>query len=154
MKKYVIFAAVISIVLSGCKTAGVNRIAQDDTAMYAMVYDYDNNVVSNVHIYVNDTYAGESDVQGRFVLKLPEKSDYMITLKKAGYETVERQIHFDPFLVLYFKMGNGEQFLYLAEESLDSGDTESAMGFVDRTLALESSRPDALFLKAIILYRQ
>ncbi len=28
------------------------------------------------------------------------------------------------------------------------------MGFVDRTLALESSRPDALFLKAIILYRQ
>jgi hypothetical protein len=141
----------LSFVLVGCKSN--NLKAASKTEMYVMVYDYDNTGIQGVSVSINGKKQGETDVRGRFLLVLKEKKTYTIKVEKNGYEERERDFSFDPLYVLYFQIGTAPQFLQLAEDNADKGFYENALGFIDRALALEPARIDALFLKAIIYYK-
>jgi hypothetical protein len=152
MKKTPAVFLLAVLFLAGCASTGrhVQRIDKPD-AMYAMMYDYDNNPVQEVQIYVNGTYAGESDVQGRFLFSGTPGTDLSVRLVKPSYEPVSVSIHFDPLKMAYFKMGNAEQFRKLSEDNLSVHEYSKALDFCQRAEHLESRRQDILYLKAVIL---
>jgi tetratricopeptide (TPR) repeat protein len=137
-------------VCTGC--ASDTGIA-DNTGMYMMLYDYGNSAVQGAVLTVDGKKAGESDVEGHFMLLLPHKGRYELTVEKPGYELLHDTIWYDPARVLYLKLGNSGQFLDLAEQSLDTGSYDEALSYIGRSLALDPARQDALFLKSIILYK-
>lgn len=138
--------------LTACATTGrtVKRIDKEDS-MYSMIYDYDNNPVQEVRVYLNGKYAGESDVQGRFLIGGNPGTDFTINLEKPSYEPLSADIHFDPLKVAYFKMGNAEQFRKLAEDNLSVHEYDKALDYCLRAEKLESKRQDILYLKAVVL---
>jgi hypothetical protein len=152
MKKIFFVILLLVLVLTGCTTTGkaVKRIDKED-AMYSMIYDYDNNPVQDVKIYLNGKYAGDSDVQGRFLMPGTPGTDFTVSLEKPSYEPLSASIHFDPLKVAYFKMGNAEQFRKLAEDTLSVHEYKAALDYCLRAEKLENKRQDILYLKAVIL---
>jgi hypothetical protein len=152
MKKAVCIFLMLLFLLAGCASTGkkVERIDKKDT-MYSMIYDYDNNPVQEVKIYINGKYAGESDVQGRFLVSGSPGKDIIVKLEKSSYEALSAEIHFDPLKVAYFKMGNCEQFRKLSENSLFVHENNEALEYCLRAEKLESTRQDIQYLKAVIL---
>lgn len=134
-----------------CKTSdGIERFDKG-TMMFAMIYDYDNSGVSAVDIYINDEYLGTSDFQGRYIIEKGKEPNFKLKFEKNGYEAIDIDVFFDPFSVLYIKMGTSNQFLQLAEDELDAYLYTNALDYVNRSLALAPERIDAIYLKAIIL---
>jgi tetratricopeptide (TPR) repeat protein len=153
MNKNVLFVTCTFFLLCliGCKSTAIGKANRTD--MYVMVYDYENTGIQGVALYINGKKQGETDVRGRFLLDLKEKTPYTIKVVKNGYEEQEREFLYDPLYVLYFQIGNAPQFLQLAEDEVDKGFYENALGFLERSLSLEPARIDALYLKAIIYYK-
>ncbi|MDR1429430.1 MAG: tetratricopeptide repeat protein [Spirochaetaceae bacterium] len=151
MKRLVYGAVLLFLMVSGCKSNPFYRAGRD--FMYVMVYDYENIGIQGVSVYIDHKLQGETDVQGRYLLDLKKKKEHTITLQKRGYEKAETAFIFDPFLVLYFKMGNAPQFLHLAEGELENASYDGALDWIRRSLDLEPGRAEALYLKAIVYYR-
>lgn len=139
-------------VLSGCATKALMDKGKS-SEMVLMVYDYENNGLQNVSVYIDDEFAGKTDINGRYLLNLPENKQYKLALEKNEYEGAGGAFLYDPFYVLYFQMGNSEQLLGLAERAMDEGGYEEAIGYLERTLAVDSRRMDALFLLAAANYK-
>ncbi len=152
MKKVYSICLAVCLLFSGCATKRVIDESKRNE-MYVMVYDYENKGLQNVRICIDDTEIGRTDIYGRYVLALTEGESYAIRIEKKEYETIEREFLFDPMYVLYFQIGNAAQFLRLAENAMDEGEYEGALGFLDRSIELDSMRIDAMYLKAIAYYR-
>ena len=140
--------------VSGQTSSSQQRFRKDDF-MYVMVYDYENNGVRDVKVFVNGDYEGSTNLQGRFMLpyKRSYKSGFDISLKKDGYEEIIQSVYFDPVQALYFKIGNAEQYLAIGKSFIDNGDCASALEYLDRSLSLDPSWNDTMFLKAVALNR-
>jgi tetratricopeptide (TPR) repeat protein len=132
---------------------GMRRIS-DEGLMYAMIYDFDNTPVSAVTVYLNGRRVVESDIQGRFILDNMRIGEYNIRLVKRDYETIEERFYYDPLNVLYFKMINTQQLVTLAETAIDNREFTAAEHLLKRALVITPDRPDILFLKSIVLFRQ
>ena len=147
-----LFLIVVSLVFFACKTVQVKETHEAGGLMYGMIYDYDNITVKDVEIFVDGKNVGSSDIQGRFVLKSEKSCAHDIELRKSGYETIRQGFRFDSMDVLYFRMINAAQLLFLAEEALDEGLHDAALRCLARALALDPQRPDVLFLNAVVCY--
>ena len=89
--------------------------------MYVMIYDYYNNGVKNVSIYLDDKIIGRTDVYGRFSFPIKnDNSKHTLSLQKDNYEKITDTIFYTRNEVLYYKMG--ESFFYFeeAEKQFDS----------------------------------
>lgn len=150
MRKNILFVFVHAILLIICVSCATNR-ADKDSAMYSMIYDYENNGVQGASFYIDGKLFGESDVHGRFMLALKEKKEYTAEIKKNGFKTETVKFIYEPSMVLYVKMGNASQFTALAENSLDMRRYEEALSFTDYALKLDSEKADTLYIRAIIL---
>jgi tetratricopeptide (TPR) repeat protein len=137
-----------------CKTSAVKRASGDSGLMYAMVYDYENIPVTGALVFIDGKNYTETDINGRFIMNFNKPGNYHLRITKQGYETVEQEFKFDPMNVLYLKLINLPQLLALAENALDRNNFPEAEGFITRALSLDQSRPDALFLKGIMLFLQ
>ena len=141
----------VLVLLFSCKSTGIKGI-DEDGVMHAMIYDYDNNGVRGVSVYIDGSYAGESDVRGRFMFKLYDAKEHELVLKKEGWEQVSDRIVFDTMLVLYYKMGNAAQLVNQAEDALDAGTMDEALMLLDRALRLGGG-DDARYLKSVVLFK-
>ena len=139
------------VLLFSCKSTGIKGI-NEDGVMHAMIYDYDNNGVRGVSVYIDGSYMGESDVRGRFMFKLHDAKEHELVLQKDGWERVSDTIVFDTMLVLYYKMGNAAQLINLAEDALDAGSIQEALMLLDRALGLGGG-DDARYLKSVVLFK-
>lgn len=139
------------VLLFSCKSTGIKGI-DEDGVMHAMIYDYDNNGVRGVSVYIDGSYMGESDVRGRFMFKLHDAKEHELVLQKDGWERVSDTIVFDTMLVLYYKMGNAAQLINLAEDALDAGSIQEALMLLDRALGLGGG-DDARYLKSVVLFK-
>jgi tetratricopeptide (TPR) repeat protein len=124
------------------------------TEMVIMVYDYENNGLQGVSVYIDEELIGKTDVNGRYLLSLKEGNEYSIRIQKNGYERFDRSFVYDPFYVLYFQTGNAFQLLRLAEKAMDEGSYDEAVDLSDKSIDLDEQRIDALFLKAAAEYRR
>ncbi|HKM21403.1 MAG TPA: hypothetical protein VJZ01_05115 [Lachnospiraceae bacterium] len=152
MKKVCSIVLFVCLFCFGCAT---KQIIGDSTRidMYVMIYDYENNGLQNVSVYINNELVGRTDIYGRYLLALKEGKDYTIRIKKNDYEVMEKEFTFDPMYVMYFQIGNAAQILHLAEEAMDDASYEDVLVLVDRVLKLDNSRIDALYLKSIAYYK-
>jgi len=141
----------VLVLLFSCKSTGIKGI-DEDGVMHAMIYDYDNNGVRGVSVYIDGSYMGESDVRGRFMFKLHDAKEHELVLQKDGWEQVSDTIVFDTMLVLYYKMGNAAQLINLAEDALDAGTMDEALMLLDRALGLGGG-DDARYLKSVVLFK-
>lgn len=141
----------VLVLLFSCKSTGIKGI-DEDGVMHAMIYDYDNNGVRGVSVYIDGSYMGESDVRGRFMFKLHDAKEHELVLQKDGWERVSDTIVFDTMLVLYYKMGNATQLINLAEDALDAGTMDEALMLLDRALGLGGG-DDARYLKSVVLFK-
>ena len=141
----------VLVLLFSCKSTGIKGI-DEDGVMHAMIYDYDNNGVRGVSVYIDGSYMGESDVRGRFMFKLHDAKEHELVLQKDGWEQVSDTIVFDTMLVLYYKMGNATQLINLAEDALDAGTMDEALMLLDRALGLGGG-DDARYLKSVVLFK-
>lgn len=141
----------VLVLLFSCKSTGIKGI-DEDGVMHAMIYDYDNNGVRGVSVYIDGSYMGESDVRGRFMFKLHDAKEHELVLQKDGWERVSDTIVFDTMLVLYYKMGNAAQLINLAEDALDAGTMDEALMLLDRALGLGGG-DDARYLKSVVLFK-
>ena len=141
----------VLVLLFSCKSTGIKGI-DEDGVMHAMIYDYDNNGVRGVSVYIDGSYMGESDVRGRFMFKLHDMKEHELVLQKDGWERVSDTIVFDTMLVLYYKMGNATQLINLAEDALDAGTMDEALMLLDRALGLGGG-DDARYLKSVVLFK-
>jgi hypothetical protein len=135
-----------------CKTAGVNRAGMESGIMYAMVYDYGNTPVSGAEVFIDGRRYTESDINGRFFLRINRPGKYAIRVEKAGYEEVNQEFTFDPMTVLYIRLINATQLLELAEGAIDQNNYAYADSLIGRALLIDGSRPDVLFLQSVNLF--
>ncbi|ULQ59037.1 tetratricopeptide repeat protein [Brucepastera parasyntrophica] len=152
MKRLCISILIILFLLSGCVTKEIID-ESNRTDMYVMVYDYENNGLQNVSVYIDDELIGKTDIHGRYLLALVRNQIYKIRLQKNEFEMVEKEFVYDPLFVLYFQIANSVQLLKLAENAMDEGGYEEAIGYLDRSIKLDPKRIDAFYLKAIALYK-
>jgi|GEM_PF-1017226 len=153
MKKILCCFCMCTALFFSCKTTSTPKHIEKDACMFIMIYDYANNGVNDVILYKDGKAIGMSDIRGRYIIDKDAKTDFQLRFEKKGYEDVQVDVHFDPFSVLYVKMGTAAQFLRLAEEHADSYMYESALDYVERALGIEHERNDILYFKAVILYK-
>lgn len=138
-----------SLLFFSCKS-----IPNGDTEfMYVMIYDYENNVIKEVELFINNKKIGESDINGRFMIPVKGKdSKSVLTLSKINYETINDEIQLVEGYVLYYKMGDSNYYFEKAESLLDEDKLESALISIDKALLI-NEKDEYYFLKSIILYR-
>ena len=154
MKKYIyILCCFYSLLFLACRTTDSSKRWGKDVCMFIMIYDYENNAVNGVSVYKNNMLLGDSDIRGRYIIDKDRQTDFQLRFEKKGYETVYADVHFDPFAVLYIKMGTPGQFLHLAEEQTDAGLYKSALDYINTALKIETERNDILYFKAVVLYK-
>jgi len=118
--------------------------------MYVMIYDYYNNGVKNVSIYLDDKIIGRTDVYGRFSFPIKnDNSKHTLSLQKDNYEKITDTIFYTRNEVLYYKMG--ESFFYFeeAEKQFDSKNYDYALKNIKKALTIEK-RKDYEYMKNLI----
>ena len=142
------------LLLISCQTGKPVKRLSEDSLMYAMIYDQTGSPVSGVTVYLNDRKTADSDIQGRFMLESMKKDQYKIRLVKQGFEKLEDEFQYIPMQVLYLKMVNSAGLIELAENAMNTNDLVSAENYLNRALAVDPNRFDAIFLKSIVYYLQ
>lgn len=151
MKKVItVFPLLIFIcVFISCASGSVSR-EKPNSVMYGMIYDYENNPVKSVAITIDDEDRYESDVMGHFIINRYKPGEHAIRMEKYGYEPVEDVFEYDPMSILYYRMVTATQLVKEAEHAVDKYNYDKAIECLDRALALEQFRYDALYLKATV----
>lgn len=153
MKKRIYFFCLCAALFCSCTTVDKARRFEKDVCMFVMIYDYANNGVNDVSVYKDEKEVGVSDIRGRYIIDKGIKPEFNLRFTKKGYEDVGIDVRFDPFTVLYIKMGTAAQFLHLAEEQADAYRYEQALEYIERALRIDAERCDVLYFKAVVLYK-
>lgn len=145
MKKILIFALVLLAFVS-CKTVG----QKDSQCTYIMVYDFENNTVKNVQIYIDGESIGFTDVYGRCTVEgFQNGNNHEVMLVKEDYEKIIVNTTLDDQKVLYIKMGSSIYYANLAESYLDKGMDSEALNAINKALSIKT-REDYLYLQKVI----
>lgn len=145
MKKILIFALVLLAFVS-CKTVG----QKDSQCTYIMVYDFENNTVKNVQIYIDGESIGFTDVYGRCTVEgFQNGNNHEVMLVKEDYEKIIVNTTLDDQKVLYIKMGSSFYYANLAESYLDNGMDSEALNAINKALSIKT-REDYLYLQKVI----
>lgn len=149
MKKQTSILATL-VLLLGCLLSCKTLPQDNQSIVYFMVYDYENNAVKDVSIAIDNVNVGRTDVYGRFVTQLPiDCSNHQISIFKEGYETITLTETTENQMVFYFKIGTANYYAELAEQLLDQGKYESARESIDKALKI-TERKDYLYLQKVI----
>lgn len=148
MKKILMITLVLLTFFS-CKTVA----PKESPCTYIMVYDFENNTVKNVQIYIDGENVGSTDVYGRCTVEgFQNEKNHEVILIKEDYEKIIVNTTLDDQKVLYIKMGNSFYYATLAENYLDKGMGDEALIAINKALSIKT-REDYLFLQKIIKER-
>lgn len=152
MKRFILKAFFILMLLSimtSCKSSP--KIESD--YMYLMIYDYENNGIKDVSIFLDEKLLGQSDINGRFFIPIvKETENHTIKLQKKGYETITQKIKISANIVLYYKMASSSYYFSEAEKLFDQNDIDGAIKLIDKAIDIEG-KDEFLFFKSIILVK-
>ena len=143
--RYFVLFAMFFMVFSCKSTKGILS-----NSVFIMIYDYNNSPVSNVEVFLDDDRIGKSDVNGRFVFDINDREEHKIRLEKKDHEAISDLFVYEDSLLLYYKMGSSNQYLNMAEDCIDKKSYEEALAKVTKSLQINPTREDSMFLEAII----
>ena len=142
---YFVLSAMVFMVFSCKSTKGIQS-----NSVFIMIYDYNNSPVSNVEIFLDEHRIGKSDVNGRFVFDINDRKEHKIRLEEKDHEVISDLFVYEDSLLLYYKMGSSNQYLNMAEDCIDKKSYEEALAKVTKSLQINPTREDSMFLEAII----
>jgi hypothetical protein len=149
LNRYVPVMAIAIFLFAGCAS-----LKQTQPVLNGMIYDFENEPVTQVQLSVKNGPKTTSDIYGHFrIPDLLDKTTYEITFTKKGYETRIVQLeYFDVSQILYVQLYSAEQLLSLAEKSVSSRDYAAASGFLDRAEAAGGSPVAVGYMRAVVSY--
>ncbi len=147
MKKSLYILVISLLFITGCKsTKQVLPVVQ------GMIYDGDNEAVSDVEIYLNNRKNAISDIYGHFTLAgLDEGKQYELKAKKKGYE--EKYFSFsytNPSQVIYLRMYSSRELINLAESMVEQKKYNDAETYLIRAEQAGGSYLSVNYLRAVI----
>ena len=145
---FLLLSTAVILSLFSCATSPEKKI----DSVYVMVYDFDNNEVMNVSIFIDGKVVGKTDIYGRLMFPCVKEKLSVIKAEKEGYEKLENTTVLKAALVLYFKMGSSNYYATEAEKLLDENNLVDALKMIDKALEIQE-RKDYQYLKDVILRR-
>lgn len=151
MKKITICSLAFLMLLAGCASTNTEK-----TFVQGMIYNSDNEAVSDAEIYLDDEEITVSDIYGHFTLdQLTLNKDYVLTAKKKGYEDSNLTFRFlNASQVIYLKMYSAGELLAEAEKKASEREYGEALHFIERAECTNASKMSTDYLKAIIYFQR
>ena len=172
MNKY--FTIILTIILfTACQSAPEDYSNFEKAHLQGIIYDIDNQPVSQVSIYLVQITPFEddkeenaenkkegpierrqvSDIRGRFLFADLPKGEYKIEYSKEKYEKVQTKIVFErKTQILYAKIISFNQLIQLSQNALENRKKDIALEYINRAEVLDASSPLLQYLKAVYLY--
>lgn len=149
MKKLMFFIVLVIITITGCRST--KTIVP---SVHGMIYDGNNEAVSDVEIYINDKKNSTSDIYGHFSLSDLEKDvDYNLKASKEGYEDVYISFSYsNPSQVIYLRIHSVTELLYMAENLVEQRKITEAKDVLNRAEKANGSYLSINYLRAVIDY--
>lgn len=147
MKKSLYILLISLLFITGCKST--NQVLP---VVQGMIYDGDNEPVSDVEVYINNRKNAISDIYGHFTLAaLNEGKKYELKAIKKGYE--EKLFSFsytNPSQVIYLRMYSSAELINLAETLVDQKKYNDAETYLIRAEQAGGSYLSVNYLRAVI----
>lgn len=147
MKKSIFVLIVSVFLLSACKTTNHTL-----PVVQGMIYDGDNEAVSDVEIYINNQKNAISDIYGHFTLSAVDLNEqYDLQAKKKGFEEKEFSFTYtNPSQVIYLRMYSSGELIKLAEDMVEQKKYEDAETYLVRAELAGGSYLRVNYLRAVI----
>ncbi len=149
MKRTCIFLMFLVTFFMGCKS---NRITLP--SVQGMIYDGNNEAVSDVEIYIDDKHNATSDIYGHFTLTgLDTSKTYTLKACKNGFEDVNLSFLYSvPSQVIYLRMYSHSELLETAENMVKEKKYQEAEKYLNRAEVAGGSYLSINYLRACIKY--
>ena len=151
MKKNNLFlvSILIPLLLAGCKST-----PKENTEIRGMIFNAENEPVSNAQIFLDGKKITSSDIYGHFTLeKLVPFKEYSVLASKKGYE--DSSIDFDytnGSQIIYLRMYSSFELINLAENSVRQKNYSEAESFLSRAQKTGENTLSIKYLFAVINY--
>ena len=147
MDKKIIKILVVFLLFVSCKS---NKV--EIPSVQGMIYNGDNEAVSDVVVYIDDKKNAFSDIYGHFILSDIEIGNtYTIKASKNGYEEIYMSFTYsNPSQVIYFRMFSANELLYSAEEKVEQKEYKKAEEYLKRAETAGGSFLSINYLRAVI----
>ncbi len=156
-----IMSLFLTLFLMSCRTDGMllRRQKLDSFSLMAKVFNGENRACSSVMVEMTNSqgkeYRAKTDVTGKAIFPDLPFEQYEVTLSKEGYETVSFDFPYDnEGQALYGRLFSEDQLVRLSRKSMDKGEWEKALSYLDRAFSIGEEDWERLFLRAIILWKQ
>ncbi len=149
MKRNYILLVFLAAFLSGCKS---NRIILP--SLQGMIYDGNNEAVSDVEIFIDEKHNATSDIYGHFTLTgLNTSKTYTLRASKNGFEDVNLTFPYSvPSQVIYLRMFSHIELLECAENMVKEKKYVEAEEYLNRAEKAGGSYLSINYLRACIKY--
>ena len=149
MKIHLLPALCCFFLFVGCHTTKVVM-----PSVQGMIYDADNESVSDVEIFIDGKKNAVSDIYGHFTLTgLTASKDYSLRAAKKGYEDVELLFTYSvPSQVIYLHMYSAAELLASAEAMTEEKKFREAEDFLNRAELAGGNFLGINYLRACIKY--
>lgn len=149
MKRTCILLMFLVTFFLGCKS---NRISLP--SVQGMIYDGNNEAVSDVEIYIDDKHNATSDIYGHFTLTgLDTSKTYTLKACKNGFEDVNLSFLYSvPSQVIYLRMYSYSELLETAENMVKEKKYQEAEKYLNRAEVAGGSYLSINYLRACIKY--
>ena len=129
MRRNYILIIFLLVFLAGCKS---NRITLP--SLQGMIYDGNNEAVSDVEIFIEDKHNATSDIYGHFTLTgLDTSKTYNLRASKKGFEDVNLTFPYSvPSQVIYLRMYSHTELLVCAENMVKDKKYVEAENYLKR----------------------
>lgn len=133
--------------VSGCKTTKTVL-----PVIQGMIYDGNNESVSDVEIFISNKKTAISDIYGHFTLSALEVGKtYELNAKKKGYEEVSINFSYtNPSQVIYLRMYSASELINLAENMVGQKKYKEAQALLNRAEEADGSYLSINYLRAIM----
>lgn len=149
MKKLSLILLICFFSLTGCRS---NKFEMP--SVQGMIYDGNNEPVSDVEVLINDKKNAVSDIYGHFTLTgLELTKAYSLKAVKKGFEDVNFSFNYSsPSQVIYLRMYSASELLSSAEAMVEEKKYNEAEKFLDRAELSGGSYLGINYLRACIKY--
>ena len=154
-KRFFMFSACAAVLylMGGCAST-----SKKEQTVNGVVYDGDNQCLSDVGIFIDGKKISETDTYGHFYFNralLKQKS--LFTVQKSGYEKIEICGSEEISSFLYLTMFSCSSLIEKSMNALLSGNISEAEVFLNKAAKADSEKKQdksIVMLECLILYRQ
>lgn len=127
-----------------------------ENSINGLIYDANNEPVSGASLFLNNKINCISDIYGHFTILGPDlNTKYKLKVEKEGFETTEIDFEYlNQSQMIYIRISSISQLLSETETYLKQGNNDKSKKILNRISNIDENNYSALYLKAIIEYKE